>query len=382
MKGCKYMEIGIDARAARWYRGTGIGTYTYQLIYNLNLIDNKNSYLLFWPDENYSDIHPGDNFNFKLISDDDRKDNFWEEVHIPNILTDTKIQVYHVPQNGIGLPDEKICPYVVTIHDVIPYKLPETVGPNYLKIFLEQMPDIIKKADGIITVSEFSKNDIAKTLNIPLNKIFVTPLAAESIYYPMDRVKAKQLLSRKYKIDFDYILYLGGFSPRKNIKGLIESYYKIYKKLITPCKLLIVGKPGKSYDDYKQLVNKLGLDDYVVFTGYIPVNDLPLFYNGAQLFLYPSLYEGFGLPPLEAMACATPTVTSNVTSMPEIVDGCAMTINPYDIDELAEAMHIILEDKKLWDHYSHIGFKRSMEFSWKTTAWKTLGVYYNFADTK
>lgn len=301
------MKIGIDARAARWYRGTGIGTYTYQLIYNLNLIDNENSYLLFWPEENYSDIHPGENFNFKLINEE-IKDNFWNEVDIPNILTDTGIEIYHVPQNGIGLPQKKNCPYIITLHDVIPYKLPETVGPSYLKIFLEKMPDIIKNTDAVITVSEFSKKDIAETLNVPLNKIYVTHLAAENIYYPMDRERAKQLLTRKYGINDDFILYLGGFSPRKNIKGLIEAYYKIYKKMIRPYKLLIGGKPGRSYDDYKQLVSKLGIDEYVIFTGYIPVNDLPLFYNAASLFAYPSFYEGFGLPPLEAMACATPHV--------------------------------------------------------------------------
>lgn len=309
MKGCEEMKIGIDARAARWYRGTGIGTYTYQLIYNLNLIDNENPYLLFWPEENFSDIHPGENFNFKLINEE-RKDNFWDEVDIPNILTDTGIEIYHVPQNGIGLPEKKTCPYVITLHDVIPYKMPETVGPNYLKIFLEKIPDIVKRADGIITVSEYSKKDIAETLNIPLNNIYVTYLGAENIYYPMDRAKAKQLLSRKYGITDDFILYLGGFSPRKNIKGLIEAYYKIYKKLVKPHKLLILGKPGKSYDDYKQLVCKLGIEEQVIFTGYIPVNDLPLFYNATALFVYPSFYEGFGLPPLEAMACATPYVIS------------------------------------------------------------------------
>lgn len=299
------MKIGIDARAARWYRGTGIGTYTYQLIYNLNLIDSKNSYLLFWPEENYSDIHPGENFNFKPILEE-RKDTFWDEVDIPNILNDTGIEVYHVPQNGIGLPDKKNCPYVITLHDVIPLRLPETVGPSYLKIFNEKIPDIMGKADAIITVSEFSKKDISETLGVPLNNIFVTHLAAENIYYPMDRNTAKQLLSRKYNINDDFILYLGGFSPRKNIKGLIEAFYKINRKLTKPHKLLIVGKHGKSYDDYRQLVSKLDIADCCIFTGYIPTSDLPLFYNGASLFAYPSLYEGFGLPPLEAMACATP----------------------------------------------------------------------------
>jgi len=310
-KGRVEMKIGIDARAARWYRGTGIGTYTYQLIYNLNLIDSINQYLLFWPEENYSDIHPGENFNFKLITEE-RKDNFWDEVDIPNILTDTGVEIYHVPQNGIGLPEKKTCPYIITLHDVIPYKLPETVGPSYLKIFSEKIPDIIKKTDAVITVSEYSKKDIAETLNIPLNKIYVTHLAAENIYYPMDREKAKQLLLRKYNISGDFILYLGGFSPRKNIKGLIEAFYKINRKLVKPYKLLIGGKPGRSFDDYKQLVSKLGMDDHVIFTGHIPVNDLPLFYNASDLFAYPSFYEGFGLPPLEAMACATPHATLRI----------------------------------------------------------------------
>lgn len=368
------MNIGIDARAARWYRGTGIGTYTYQLIYNINLMDKYNKYLLFLPDENISDINPGENIDIRLISED-RKENFWEEVDIPNILTNTKIDIYHVPQNGIGLPREKSCPFVITLHDIIPYKLPETVGPQYLDIYTREIPEIIPICDSIITVSEYSKKDIAEALNFPLEKIYVTHLAAEDIYYPRNKKLCKDLIKSKYDIDNKFILYVGGFSPRKNIKGLIEAFSLIKPKLKEKYSLVILGKKGRSYYDYRDLAYKLNLKDDVIFPGYIPVDELPIFYNAADIFCYPSLYEGFGLPPLEAMACGTPTIASNVTSIPEVLGDDALYINPFDVKDISSKLSLLIEDPDFKNTLSFKGLKRSTMFSWKKTAIETIEAY-------
>lgn len=367
------MNIGIDARAARWYRGTGIGTYTYQLIYNINQMDKLNRYLLFLPDENISDLNPGDNIDIKLISED-KKDNFWEEIDIPNILTDTGIDVYHVPQNGIGLPKEKNCPSIITLHDVIPYKMPETVGPQYLDIYNREIPWITKNCDSIITVSSYSKKDIADTLGFPEEKIFVTHLAAEEIYYPRNKVECKNFINKEYGIKDDFILYVGGFSPRKNIKGLIQAFGRIKEKLKNNCKLVILGKKGRSYYDYRDLAYNLGLKEDVVFTGYVPVEQLPIFYNAAAIFCYPSFYEGFGLPPLEAMACGTPTISSNVTSMPEILGDDVIYIEPEDVEAMSEKILQLLGDKKLRVEMSFKGLRRSAMYSWKKTAIETIQV--------
>lgn len=367
------MNIGIDARAARWYRGTGIGTYTYQLIYNINLMDKINRYLLFLPDENVSDLNPGDNIDIKLISED-RKENFWEEIDIPNILTDTGIDVYHVPQNGIGLPKIKNCPFVITLHDVIPYKMPETVGPQYYDIYMKEIPEIIPLCDAIITVSNYSRDDIANTLSFPKDRIFVTHLAAEDIYFPRNKTLCREFIKEKYRIEDRFILYVGGFSPRKNITGLIQAFSIIKPKLKEPIKLVILGKKGRSYYNYRDLAYSLGLKEDVIFTGYVPVEDLPCFYNAAYMFCYPSFYEGFGLPPLEAMACGTPTIASNTTSIPEILHDDVLYVSPEDVHDMAEKILMLIEDQKLHTQMSFNGLKRSSMYSWKRTAIETIQI--------
>ncbi|CDF57225.1 glycosyltransferase family 4 protein [Thermobrachium celere] len=367
------MKIGIDARAARWYRGTGIGTYTYQLIYNICRLDKINNYTFFLPNENNSDLDIPSNIKVNII-DDRSKDTFWEDVYIPNVISNTGIDVYLVPQNGIGLPSEKMCKFFITLHDVIPYKMPETVGPQYLDIYLKEVPQIIKRIDGIITVSNFSKKDISETLGFPEDKIYVTYLAAEEFYVPMDKEVCKNFVKRNYGIDEEFILYVGGFSPRKNIKGLIQAFALLKEKYKKPIKLVILGKKGRSYYDYRDLSYKLNLKDDVIFTGYVPVEELPIFYNAAKIFVYPSFYEGFGLPPLEAMACGTPTIASNKTSIPEILGEDTLYINPYDVDDIKEKMLLLLNDETLYFKMVLKSLKRSSMYSWKKTAVETIEI--------
>ncbi|MBL4935843.1 glycosyltransferase family 4 protein [Clostridium sp. YIM B02515] len=368
------MKVGIDGRAAKWYRGTGIGTYAYQLISSLNAIDALNEYLLFMPESSNMDISFKKNFLIRNISEGN-KSNFWDEVNIPNILTDKDIELYHVPQNGVGLPKEKKCPFIITLHDVIPLRMPETVGETYLKIFQEEMPDIVSFCDGIITVSQFSKEDIAKAFNYPLEKIHVTHLAAENIYTPLDKDICSALIKQYYGIEGDYILYVGGFSPRKNIVGLIEAFSKLKEKFKKDIKLVIAGKQGKSYNIYKNRAISLGVEDSVIFPGFIQIEHLPYLYNASKLVVYPSFYEGFGLPPVEAMACGVPVITSNVTSIPEVLGDSAVFINPYDVDELCSSMFSVLMDDKLQEKLIIKGLVRSSELSWDKTAKDTLIAY-------
>ena len=367
------MKVAIDGRAANWYRGTGIGTYTYELIYNLNRYDKKNNYLIFLQ-ESSSLNNFNHNFSIENIQNQSNE-NFWDKVSIPNILDDTKSDLYHVPQNGVGLSSNINCKKVITLHDIIPLRMPETVSPKYLKIFNNELPNIIKDCDGIITVSNFSKNDIAKEFNYPKNKIFVTHLAAESIYVPLSKNECKHYLRRKYDINNKIILYVGGFSPRKNILGLINAFSLLPQKYRKDTTLVIVGNKGPSYTMYKNQAEKLKLSDSILFPGFIPYDKLPIFYNAAEVLVYPSFYEGFGLPPLEAMACGTPVITSNVTSMKEVVDDAAILIDPYNIDTLKNALEQILTDTKLSLKLMSKGLIRSMDFSWKDTAINTIKCY-------
>lgn len=369
------MKIGIDSRAAKWYRGTGIGTYSYQLINSLNKIDSYNDYLLFMPNNSCYDINFNSNFEIKNITQD-IQGNFWDEVNIPNILKSEDIDIYHVPQNGIGLPNDKTCPFVITLHDIIPYKMPETVGERYLEIFLREMPKIIPLCDGIITVSDYSKQDIIKAFNFPKEKIFVTHLAHEDIYIPLKKDYCKDFIAKHYSINDDFILYIGGFSPRKNIVGLIQAFSKINQKNL---KLVIAGNKGKSYELYKSTAENYNVSSNVLFPGFIPLEHMPIFYNASKLFVYPSLYEGFGLPPIEAMACGTPIIASNLTSVPEVVKDAGILINPYDIDELAEAMKRVLQDSFLRKDLARKALLKSSEFSWLKTADNTLNAFKSIA---
>lgn len=368
------MKIGIDARAAKWYRGTGIGTYTHQLINSLNKVDFINEYLLFTAENYNSQIDFKDNFFLSPIKESNSS-NFWDEVNIPNILNGKDMDIYHVPQNGVGLPIKKKCPFIITLHDTIPIHMPETVGDRYLEIFTTKMKSIVDNSDGIITVSEFSKEDISKDFNYPKEKIFVTYLASENIYKPIDKVIANSILKKQYSLPSNYILYVGGFSPRKNILGLIKAYSKLPKNIRESHKLVIAGNKGKSYELYKKCAEEYNVDNHVIFPGFISMEYMPYLYNSASLFVYPSFYEGFGLPPIEAMACGVPVIASNVTSIPEIVGDAAVLFNPNDIDELSSNLHEILMDENIKQELIHKGFIKNNSLSWEKTALDTLKAY-------
>jgi len=367
------MLISIDARGASWYVGTGIGTYTRQILKYLLETDSINSYYLFWSGRGYEALSKYKNTSISISS---RKHHrFWEQYYIPDILKSKKIDLYHVPQNGIGLPQVKNSLYVTTIHDLIPYVMPETVGRGYLTKFISQMPQIISAVDMIITVSEWSKRDIMRIFDVPENKIAVTPLAADDFFVPMDKTYAGDYIQEKYKIDKNIILYLGGFSPRKNVKSILVAFSMVYKNLSKDYKIVIIGSDRDDHQFLNKLAQSLGIGDKVFFTGYVPYEDLPYFYNASDVFVYPSLYEGFGLPILEAMCCGTPTITSNVSSIPEVAGDGAMLINPFDTEELAKAMSEVLENNSVKADLISKGFERASNFNWKKTASETLKIY-------
>lgn len=368
------MKTGIDARAAKWYRGTGIGTYTYQLINSINRVDNENNYLLFTPENFNMDYQLKDNFKIKSIKEN-KENCFWDEVNIPNFLLGENIELYHVPQNGVGLPKNKDCPFIITLHDVIPLRMPETVSERYLKIFNEELPKIIPLCDGIITVSNYSKDDISKAFNFPKEKIYVTYLASEDIYKPLDKIFSKRLIKTKYLIEDNYILYIGGFSPRKNIIGLIEAFSLLPKNLLESRKLVIAGNKGLSYELYKKRAEALHIADKVIFPGFISMEDLPYLYNAAELFIYPSFYEGFGLPPLEAMACGVPVITANTTSIPEVCEDACVFIDPHNVYALRDSITAGINDLDLRKSLIQKGFLKVDSYSWDTTAINTIEAY-------
>ncbi|AEB76986.1 glycosyltransferase family 4 protein [Clostridium botulinum] len=364
------MKIAIDARGINWYRGTGIGTYTENVVKNLINIYDDTYFHLYWSEQNYEYFKKK---NTELILTSKKHPRFFEQNYFYNDLNRNEIDIYHVPQNGIGIDINIKCKKVITVHDLIPYIMPETVGKGYLLKFLKEIPSIIQNADGILTVSEYSKKDILKFFPIDPNRIFVTPLAADKIYKPLEKGICKSLLKEKYNINNPFILYLGGFSARKNVSALINSFLKVHSSLHTDYNLVIVGAQ-KDLGEY--LSNKYSnLRSKIIFTGFIPQEELPIFYNSCDVFVYPSLYEGFGLPPLEAMSCGTPVITSNTTSIPEVVGDSGLLINPYDEDELTTCLEKLLNNESLRKSLSIKSLKQSSKFSWYKTATKTFESY-------
>ncbi|MGH4138456.1 glycosyltransferase family 4 protein [Clostridium sp.] len=366
------MRIAIDARGINFYSGTGIGTYTENVLKNLINIDIINNYHVFWSGDNYETIKRE---NCKIVMTSKKHQRFFEDYYFPANILKEKIDIYHMPQNGIGFSEEISCKKIITIHDLIPYVMPETVGKGYLLKFLKEMPLIIGGCDGIITVSEFSKRDILKFFPIDESKIFVTPLAADKKYAPLDKTLCKDFLKDMYNLTDPFILYLGGFSERKNVSSVLTAFSRVYKDLEKKYNLVIVGGYKDSSQKLLKLTHELGLDSHVIFTGFVPEEHLPIFYNSCDTFIYPSFYEGFGLPPLEAMNCGTPVIASNLTSIPEVVGDGGILINPYDISEISSAIGNLLSNEKLRSELSSKGLKRASEYSWQNTALNTLKVY-------
>jgi glycosyltransferase involved in cell wall biosynthesis len=372
------MKVGIDSRSATMHEGSGIGTYTKNLVSNLlNNIDSN--FDLIWTGT-YDKTLVNKNGNIFYASG--KHGLFYEHNYIPNLLQKQGIDLYHIPQNGIGFPFYWDINVVVTIHDLIPYIMPETVGNSYLERFLKDIPNIVSATKGIITVSDYSKKDILRFFpKYPAEKIFVTPLAANDNFKPLPNSECKKYLKNNYHINDPFILYLGGFSSRKNALGLIKAFHNISKDLKKSHKLILGGSLKDEGLLLKQYVHSNGLDNSVIFTGYLDEKVLPIFYNACEAFIYPSLYEGFGLPPLEAMSCRTPVITSNATSIPEVTLDSAILIDPLNIDELSYSILTLLNNEDLKQEFSEKGYKRSLQFSWKQTALKTFNSYKKICET-
>ncbi|AWK50637.1 glycosyltransferase family 1 protein [Clostridium beijerinckii] len=372
------MKIAIDARSATLHQGTGIGTYTNNLMSEILSIDSKDEFTLFCSGKFNEEFNKK---NTNIVYSSGRHGGFYENYYIPNTLNELHTDLYHIPQNGIGFDFDTEIPTIVTIHDLIPYIMPETVGKGYLERFLRDMPNIISNSYGILTVSEYSKKDILKFFSFyPEDKIFVTPLAANNNFKPLDKNNCKLYVEHTFGVKDPYILYIGGFSLRKNVLGLIKAFSKVYKDLNKPYKLLLGGGLRDEGEKLLTFVKENNLQDKVIFCGYLEDKILPVLYSGCDAFVYPSFYEGFGLPPLEAMSCKAPVITSNLTSIPEVTGDDAILINPYNINELEKSLVTLLNDETLKANLSERGYLRSLEFTWTKTAQNTLKAYKKLVD--
>jgi glycosyltransferase involved in cell wall biosynthesis len=283
------------------------------------------------------------------------------------------LQMVHDP-TGTGPLGLCLAKRVTTIHDVIPFVNPKACTTLDRLIYRFWLPVIVQRMDAVITVSSFSKLDLSKYLNIPGRNIFVTYQATDSKFRLLAEAEIAPVLGRN-GVARPYILYVGSLEPRKNLLRLLDAYQQVLK-WSRHWRLIIVG--ARNYwksSPVAEKVKQLGLQGQVIFTGYISDEDLPSLYNAADLFVFPSLYEGFGLPVLEAMACGTPVVTSNSSSLPEVAGDAAILVDPYSVEAIYAAMRRVLEDPELAKELRRRGLERALQFTWEKTARETIAVY-------
>jgi len=295
---------------------------------------------------------------------------FWESLLLPDVIKKNKIDLFHA--SGFTLPARLPCRSIVTIFDMTFFLMPEVHQKVKTAYFRNRIPLTLKKADMIIAISNQTKNDIVNIL--PEHKIRVIYLGLDKKFKPLgDSIKI-QTTRMKYNLPQKYILFVGTVEPRKNISRIILAFDKIKKKG-SEHKLLIAGEWGWNYKEILLTINRLGLKDEIIFTHYVTDEDMPFIYNGASVFVYPSLYEGFGIPVLEAMACGVPVVTSCVSSLPEVAGEAAILIDPRNIEEISNAIDKVLRNSGLAEQLKIRGMQRAAKFSNQKMALETMDVY-------
>jgi glycosyltransferase involved in cell wall biosynthesis len=263
---------------------------------------------------------------------------------------------------------------VVTVHDVFAYVCPEAHNRLDNWRYRLMLPRALARADMVLTDSDHSRRDIARHLAVSEAQIQVIPCGVDPRFAPVPDGDARRAVLARYGITRPYLLYVGGINARKNIAQLFEAFSRLLTRH-TDLMLVIGGKRQWQTDAIDATFHRLNLSDHVHFTGYVVDVDLPALYSAAELFVFPSLYEGFGLPPLEAMACGVPAVTSNASSLPEVVGDAALTVDPYGVDDLVVALERALTDEALRADLRQRGLERAARFTWPRTATETLAVY-------
>jgi len=370
------MKIGINAQLMAGARA-GIGNYIYNLVNALGRVDSINQYLLFVKGMEAGSARAKNQevIIASPVSSASWARILWEQFVLPFELKTSDVDIMHFPDYALPVFfDTK--PWIITVHDLAFKLFPETFSRGKLATKLALIGPSLSKAAKIIAVSENTKKDLMDIYNVSSSRIEVIYNGVNlEIYKPLDTETVKEELGAKFNLKPGYILYVGTLEPRKNIVNVVKAFKELKDHYHIPQQLVIGGSKGWLYQEIFRSVNEYGLAGEVVFTGYVPEGDLPLLYNGAGVFVYPSLYEGFGLPPLEAMACGTPVVTSNVSSLPEVVGDAGLLVEPRDSLALADAIHRVLNNPELAAELSAKGVGRARLFTWEEAARKTLTVY-------
>src|SRR3989304_37868 len=374
------MRIGIDCSAAFWKTLTGVGIYTYNLVHALSRVDAVNSYTLYPVFYNAfrgfeKRAMPA---NFRIAHENSRRllpGVLWPSV-VPSAVKEAALgDVDIVQSNTFAGPVLKKKKLVSTIYDATVGPHPECHSRANVIRGTRGMEESIRNAQAIIAISEHTKKALVERLGAPPGLITVTHLAAGPEFREVREAATLDGVRRKYSLPQRYILFMGSLEPRKNVKTLLNAYASMTGAGNREFSLVRAGAPGWMNSDVPCIVRELGIEERTVFPGYIEGGDLNAVYSGASVFVYPSLYEGFGLPILEAFASGTPVVTSNISSMPEVAGDAAVLVDPNDAAELAAAIEGLLTDEGRQRDLRARGLGRSALFSWERCAKETIAVY-------
>jgi glycosyltransferase involved in cell wall biosynthesis len=363
--------IGIDIRKLEDF---GIGTYIENLVKNLSLLDGENEYKLFCrriPPPSLSGIGP----NFHFVEDASSGYSLREHVSIPIKARREKLDLFHSPH--YVLPFFLPCPTVATVHDIIHLRFPEYLkspfAKHYAKYFIGRA---VSKAARVITSSQSTKNDLIEIFKTPGEKIAVIPCAVDESFLRERTTEEKNAVRLRHGLDFPFILYAGNFKRHKNLERLLQAFYMLrrYESFRT-LRLVLIGGTLEATPFLAAEWDRLRLGDAVRCLGKVPSEEVPTIFQMASVFAFPSLYEGFGLPPLEALASGVPVLTSRISSLPEVVGDAALLVEPTNEYEISEGLRTLLENETLRTALIAKGRERVRLFSWRETARRVLDIY-------
>lgn len=359
------MKIAIDASCLARPDRTGVGVYAFNLIENLARIDRENEYTLCY---RMSRLRRWKHF-VRI-----RQPNFRTRIiqEPLNFLLRRSVDLFHGPD--ARLPEFKRARRVVTVHDLFSLVSDEFSDPDFIRKKKGRYAELAQSADRIISVSESTRNDIVERLGVPESRITVVPLGKDEIYKPVDKAEARQVAQR-LGIDRPYVFFVGNLSARKNLVRMLEAFAALRPAIGRDLLFVMSGNVTYGGGEVMAAIDRLGVGDRVRAVGFVPRDDLPALYSGAEAFLFATLYEGFGIPILEAMACGTPVIASNVSAHPEVAGDAALLVDPRESGAIGDALEKILENSELRNGLVEKGLAQSARFSWEEMARRTLCVY-------
>jgi len=366
------MRFGLDGLPL-CKKKTGVGHYTFELGRALAAIASDYEFEIVSPSP-FSSIDASLPPNLKLVNAglDSLRRRGWWSIYLPRYCRGASFALFH--GTNFALPYWASCPTVLTIHDLSLLLYPETHEKHLVRRARVKLPLAARKATAIITPSETVKAEVCEHLGVSADKVFAIPEAARACFYPMPAAESR-LVCQRFGIEAEFLLFVGTVEPRKNLLTLVRAFEQIIRSNSSKLQLVIAGEKGWLSGDLMDYLRDSHIGERVLFTGHLPDEDLRALYSSCRVFVYPSLYEGFGLPLLEAMACGAPVVTSRIPSIVETVGDVARLISPTDVDDLARGITALLDDASEREHRSACGIMHAKNFSWERTASATWDVY-------